>query len=57
MESKGFALLQSGRGMGTEGDGGYAYFDTEHAFGHILEAIQMPREMPDPERPYPEDPS
>ena len=54
MESKGFPLLQSGRGMGTEGDGAYAYFETERAAGCILEAIQMPREMPDPERTYPE---
>lgn len=54
MESKGFPLLQSGRGMGTAGDGAYAYFETEHALGHIIEAIQMPEEMPEPERTYPE---
>ncbi len=50
MESKGFPLLQSGRGMGVEGDGAYAYFDT---VGCIMEAIQMPRRMPRPERTYP----
>ncbi len=49
MEGKGFPLLQSGRGFGTEGDGAYAYFETEDALGHILEAIEMPRAMPDPE--------
>jgi methylmalonyl-CoA/ethylmalonyl-CoA epimerase len=54
MEAKGFPLLQSGRGMGTAGDGAYAYFETESALGHIIEAIQMPEEMPDPERTYPE---
>lgn len=54
MGSKGFPLLQSGRGMGVDDDGGYAYFDTESAFGCILEAITMPREMPEPERTYPE---
>ena len=54
MESKGFPLLQSGRGMGTAGDGAYAYFETEHALGHIIEAIQMPEEMPQQERTYPE---
>lgn len=54
MESKGFPLLQSGRGMGTANDGAYAYFDTEAAFGCILEAIEMPQEMPDPERTYPQ---
>lgn len=54
MEGKGFPLLQSGRGFGTEGDGAYAYFETEGALGHIIEAIEMPAGMPDPERTYPE---
>ncbi len=54
MESKGYPLLQSGRGMGTQGDGGYAYFETESALGHIVEAIELPQEMPDPERIFPE---
>jgi catechol 2,3-dioxygenase-like lactoylglutathione lyase family enzyme len=53
MEGKGFPLLQSGRGFGAEGDGAYAYFETEDALGHIVEAIEMPRTMPDPERTYP----
>lgn len=54
MEGKGFSLLQSGRNFGTEGDGAYAYFETEGALGHIIEAIQMPAAMPDPERTFPE---
>jgi methylmalonyl-CoA/ethylmalonyl-CoA epimerase len=54
MESRGFALLQSGRGFGTNDDGGYAYFDTEQACGCVLEAPEMPPEMPPPERTYPE---
>lgn len=53
MQGKGFALLQSGRGFGVDGDGGYAYFETDGALGCIVEAIQMPRAMPDPERVYP----
>ena len=53
MEGKGYRLLQSGRGMGTAGDGGYAYFDTGDALGCIVEAIEMPREMPEPERTFP----
>ena len=53
MQGKGFALLQSGRGFGVDGDGGYAYFETDGALGCIVEAIQMPRAMPDPERIYP----
>lgn len=54
MEGKGFSLLQSGRNFGTEGDGAYAYFETEGALGHIIEAIEMPAAMPDPERTFPE---
>jgi 4-hydroxyphenylpyruvate dioxygenase-like putative hemolysin len=54
MESRGFALLQSGRGFGTNDDGAYAYFDTEEACGCILEALEMPEELAPPERTYPE---
>jgi hypothetical protein len=54
MESKGYSLLQSGRRFGTNDDGAYAYFDTERDFGCILEALQMPEQMPDPERTYPD---
>jgi 4-hydroxyphenylpyruvate dioxygenase-like putative hemolysin len=54
MDSRGFALLQSGRGFGTNDDGAYAYFDTERACGCILEALELPPEMPPPERTYPE---
>jgi methylmalonyl-CoA/ethylmalonyl-CoA epimerase len=53
MESKGYPLLQSGRGMGTRNDGGYAYFETGGALGCIVEAIEMPEEMPPPERTFP----
>ena len=53
MEEKGFPLIQSGRGMGVDGDGGYAYFETENALGHIIEAIELPGSLPDPERTYP----
>ncbi len=56
MGLKGFTLLQSGRGFGKDGTGAYAYFDTEHAFGNIIEAIELPAggELADPERIYPE---
>ncbi len=53
MEARGFGLLQSGRGFGTD-DGAYAYFDTEGACGGIFEALEMPQEMPPPERTYPD---
>lgn len=54
MERAGYEVLQSGRGMGTNNDGGYAYFETENALGHIVEAIELPAELPPPERTYPE---
>ena len=53
MESKGYRLLQSGRGIGTKGDGGYAYFETEGVLGCIVEAIELPEEMSPPEKTYP----
>ena len=55
MEEKGYALLQGGRGFGKDGDGAYALFDTECAVGCILEALEMPQEMPPPHRTYPEE--
>ena len=54
MGSKGFGLLQSGRGFGTNDDGAYAYFDTERTCGCILEALELPAEMPPPEQSYPD---
>jgi methylmalonyl-CoA/ethylmalonyl-CoA epimerase len=53
MAAKGYPLLQSGRGFGADGDGAYAYFDSEHHFGCIVEAIQLPRQMPPPEYTVP----
>jgi methylmalonyl-CoA/ethylmalonyl-CoA epimerase len=53
MEAQGYATVQSGRGFGVDGDGGYAYFDTVSAVGCILEAIAMPAKMPEPESTYP----
>jgi catechol 2,3-dioxygenase-like lactoylglutathione lyase family enzyme len=53
MDHAGFGLLQSGRGYGTNGDGGFAYFDTERAFGVIYEAIEAPSVRRDPERVAP----
>jgi hypothetical protein len=52
MEGRGYTLLQSARGIGTVGDGGYAYFDTKGSLG-IIEAIELPGQMRDPEHTYP----
>ena len=57
MAGRGYALLQSGRGFGVDGDGAYAYFDTEADLGCVLEAIQAPRQLPPPHRWFPAPPS
>lgn len=53
MESRGFTVLQSGRGFGTN-DCAFAHFDTEGALGRIFEALELPAEFPPPERVYPD---
>jgi methylmalonyl-CoA/ethylmalonyl-CoA epimerase len=50
---QGYAVLQSGRGYGKHGDGGYAYLDTEGTLGMILELIEIPRERVAPEGTFP----
>lgn len=53
MTSAGYALLQSGSGYGLDGDGGYAYFDTERDATVILEAIEVPRRRREPDFTWP----
>ena len=53
MAALGYPLLQSGRGFGVDGDGAYAYFDSEAGLGCIVEAILLPRRMPEPEYRFP----
>jgi methylmalonyl-CoA/ethylmalonyl-CoA epimerase len=53
MATLGYPLLQSGRGFGVDGDGAYAYFDSEAGLGCIVEAILLPRQMPEPEYRFP----
>ncbi len=52
-QQQGFSVLQSGRGYGRWGDGGFAYLDTEAMFGVILELIEVPRERVPPEAEFP----
>lgn len=54
MEARGFAAIQTGRGVGLDGDGAYAYFDTEAALGCVLEAIRRPRRMREPDGVFPD---
>jgi methylmalonyl-CoA/ethylmalonyl-CoA epimerase len=49
LEDAGYALIQSGAGYGLDGDGGYAYFDTEAEFGVYLELIEVPARRREPE--------
>jgi hypothetical protein len=49
MRDAGLELLQLGRGFGVDGDGGFAYFDTEHLLGVVLEAIELPARRREPE--------
>ena len=49
----GFRVIQSGRGYGRGGDGGYAYLDTEDYLGMVVELIEATAERPVPEQVYP----
>jgi len=54
---KGFSVLQEGSGFGPDGDGHYAYLDTEDEFGITFELIERPKRRYPPEKIYPETPS
>jgi hypothetical protein len=49
MTRAGYGPIQLGRGMGADGDGGFAYFDTERDFDLVLEAIEVPVRRREPE--------
>jgi methylmalonyl-CoA/ethylmalonyl-CoA epimerase len=53
MEAAGFRVIQSGRGHGVKGDGGFAYLDTADELGTIYEIIEIPSVRHEPERVYP----
>lgn len=52
---KGFEIIQEGAGFGSDGDGHYAYLNSEEDFGTIFELIERPKRRHPPERIYPED--
>ena len=54
-EAAGFAMIQDGSGFGLDGDGHYAYIDTEAALGVVYELIQRPVRRAPPEKIYPEE--
>ena len=49
----GYEILQDGGGFGLDGDGWYAYLDTEEEIGVTLELIQRPTARVKPEKIYP----
>jgi methylmalonyl-CoA/ethylmalonyl-CoA epimerase len=53
MKGAGYEAVQTGSGFGTDGDGAYAYFDTTRDLGFVLEAVESPGRMPDPDRIWP----
>lgn len=49
----GLEMIQDGSGFGLEGDGHYAYLDTEDQIGVTLELIERPQGRVAPEKVYP----
>ena len=52
-KSAGINMIQDGEGFGLEGDGHYAYLDTQDEFGVTIELIERPSKRVKPERVYP----
>jgi len=52
-EAAGFKVIMDGSGFGRDGDGHYAYLDTEEKIGVTLELIERPRNRMPPEKIYP----
>ena len=53
VHAAGFKVLQDGAGFGRDGDGHYAYLDTETKFGVTLELIERPKGRAIPEKVFP----
>ncbi len=53
MAAVGYGTIQTGSGFGAAGDGTYAYFDTAADLGFLVEAVEPPERMPDPDRTWP----
>ena len=50
---RGFDVIQEGSGFGLDGDGHYAYLDTQELFGITYEIIERPKRRHKPEKIYP----
>ncbi|MBI9105677.1 MAG: VOC family protein [Spirochaetales bacterium] len=53
-EEAGLRMTMDGTGFGLDGDGHYAYFETDEELGTTIELIQRPRAKHPPEKIYPE---
>ena len=52
-EAAGLRMTQDGAGFGRDGDGHYAYLDTEDRIGVTIELIERPQGRMPPEKVYP----
>ncbi|MGC9348165.1 MAG: VOC family protein [Anaerolineae bacterium] len=52
-EAAGLTMTMDGAGFGLDGDGHYAYLDTEEKLGVTLELIERPKQRVKPEGVYP----
>ncbi|RKX85862.1 MAG: hypothetical protein DRP57_02855 [Spirochaetes bacterium] len=52
-EEAGFRMIMDGSGFGPDGDGHYAYLDTESTIGITIELIKRPKRRYPPEEIYP----
>jgi methylmalonyl-CoA/ethylmalonyl-CoA epimerase len=52
-EAAGLRMTMDGAGFGREGDGHYAYLDTEDKLGFTIELIERPKGRMPPEKVYP----
>lgn len=55
-EEAGYRVTMDGAGFGADGDGHYAYLDTEEGLGTTLELIERPKRRVPPEKIYPPPP-
>ena len=53
-EEAGLKMVMDGSGFGRDGDGHYAYFETDDDFGTTIELIQRPAAKMPPEKIFPE---
>ncbi|BBB49416.1 VOC family protein [Pelolinea submarina] len=49
----GLEMIQDGSGFGLDGDGHYAYLDTQETLGVTIELIERPKRRHEPEKVYP----